>query len=225
VIVDDEIRAVAVTATPPSALANGLLLAVRVGVAPHEQVVSRADEWLVERRGWSRHDISDVRGAAADLKKRLAQARMRKGVTALRNELVSRDIGVGYANVLVNHPLEQHYIAPQRRVAFEVLAHAIGAPHLVAEFDRLAAVRTAHQQAGEQIRRELVQRLGDQRWIGIVDEYGWLALAIGDLGTLLLTVISAIIDEPAIVQRTSLGTPIDEFGRRVLILPTTEELL
>ncbi|MBS4730511.1 hypothetical protein MSM1_20025 [Mycobacterium sp. SM1] len=113
----------------------------------------------------------------------------------------------------MHNPLDESYIAP-RRSGFEALVRAIGAPELLGKFDDLATVRIAHQQAGEEIRRQLLELLDDRAWVADVDEDGWTVLHAGELGSLLLAVVTARLDEPVTVPRMWLGAAIDEAGRR-----------
>ncbi|MBS4730512.1 hypothetical protein MSM1_20030 [Mycobacterium sp. SM1] len=87
VAVDDDTGAVALPAVPLTAVTRGVMLAVRVGAAPHAQVVARADAWLKRRRGWSTDHIAEVRGHAASLKTALREALAARGHAALRQEL------------------------------------------------------------------------------------------------------------------------------------------
>lgn len=221
VAVDDETGAVALSAAPLSTVTRGVVLAVRVGAAPHEQVVSRADAWLRCRRGWSLQKIAEVRGCAAALKVALRRALASTGHTALHRQL-TRTLTAEYARVLLHSPLDELYIAPQRRAGFDALVAAVGARDLTDRFDELAAVRTAHQQAGEEIRRDLLALLGNRRWVADVDEEGWAVLHAGELGALLLAVVTARLDEPVPIARTWLGALIDSNGRRVTTLAAKE---
>jgi len=223
VVVDDETGGVALTVVKPSALRAGLLLAVRVGVAPHEQVVTRANSWLKQRRRWSDDDIQQTREAAFALKGALRTARVLVGVEELHRRLVGRGVESGYAHVLLHNPLDEHYIVPQRLAAFDALTTVIGAPELAAQFDALANVRVAHQQAGEDIRREVVDLLRARPWVDRVDEDGWVALQANGLGTLLLTIVTGRSEKQLAVPRTWLGVPIDRSGRRVFAIDADEE--
>ena len=221
VAVDDETGAVALSAVPLTAVTRGAVVAVRVGAAPHAQVVARADAWLERCRGWSTDRITEVRGYAASLKTALRRALAVRGHAGLHREL-TRTLSDDYARVLLHNPLDELYIAPQRRSGFDALVRAIGASELLGKFDDLATVRTAHQQAGEEIRRDLLALLGDRAWVADVDEDGWAVLHAGELGSLLLAVVTARLDEPVAVPHTWLGVPIDEAGRRVTALTARE---
>ncbi|MBS4729853.1 hypothetical protein MSM1_16370 [Mycobacterium sp. SM1] len=220
VAVDDDTGAVALPAVPLTAVTRGVMLAVRVGAAPHAQVVARADAWLKRRRGWSTDHIAEVRGHAASLKTALREALAARGHAALRQEL-TQTLSDDYARALLHNPLDESYIAP-RRSGFEALVRAIGAPELLGKFDDLATVRIAHQQAGEEIRRQLLELLDDRAWVADVDEDGWTVLHAGELGSLLLAVVTARLDEPVTVPRMWLGAAIDEAGRRVTALTERE---
>lgn len=221
VAVDDETGAVALSPAPLTAVTGGVVVAVRDGAAPRAQVTERADAWLARRRGWSRDRITEVRGYAASLKTALRRALAVRGHATLHREL-TRTLGDDYARVLLRNPLDELYIAPQRRSGFDALVRAIGASALLDKFDELATVRTAHRQAGEEIRRDLLELLSDRAWVADVDEDGWAVLHAGELGSLLLAVATARLDEPVAVPRTWLGVPIDEAGRRVTLLPARE---
>lgn len=221
VAVDEETGAVALSTAPVSAVTRGVVLAVRVGTAPHQQVVARADAWLHRRRGWSTEKVADARGAAALLKVALRRALVRNGRVALHRQL-TQTLTDEYARVLLHDPLDELYIAPQRRDAFDALVTAIGARELTDRFDDLATVRTAHQQAGEEIRRELLALLRDRSWVADVEEEGWAVLQAGELGALLLTVVTERLDEPVSIARSWLGVLVDARGRRVTTLAAKE---
>lgn len=221
VAVDDETGAVALSTAPLPAVAPGAVVAVRVGTAPHEQVVTRADAWLQRRRRWSPKKIIEVRGFAAALKAALRRALDTTGHGALHKQL-TRTLTDEYARALLRNPLDEQYIAPQRRAGFDALVAAIGAHSIADRFDDLAMVRTAHHQAGEEIRRELLTLLRDRQWVADVDEDGWAVLHAGELGGLLLAVVTARLDEPVPIARTWLGQLIDCGGRRVTTLPAKE---
>jgi hypothetical protein len=221
VAVDDDTGAVALSAVPLNTVTRGVVLAVRVGAAPHEQVAARADAWLERRRGWSIDRITEVRGYAASLKTALRRGLAVHGYAQLHREL-TQTLSDDYARVLLRNPLDEWYIAPQRRSGFEALVQALGASALLGKFDALATVRTAHRQAGEKIRRDLLKLLSDRAWVADVDEDGCAVLHAGELGSLLLAVVTARLDEPVAVPRTWLGVPIDEAGRRVTALTATQ---
>lgn len=221
VAVDDETGAVALSAAPLPAVARGVVVAVRVGAAPYEQVVTRADAWLQRRRGWSPERITEARGCATTLKTALRRALNTTGQGTLHRQL-TRTLTDEYARVLLHNPLDEQYIAPQRRAGFDALVMAIGARSIADRFDDLATVRTAHQQAGEEIRRELLTLLRDRQWVADVDEDGWAVLHAGELGALLLAVVTARLDGPVPIARTWLGQLIDRSGRRVTTLPAKE---
>lgn len=223
VAVDDKTHGVALTIIKPPALHVGLLLALRVGVAPYEQVVARADSWLKQRRRWSDDDIQQTKAAGCALKDALRRARILVGGEELHRQLVGRGVESGYARVLLHNPLDEHYIVPQRPAGFDALTAVIGAPELAAQFVALATVRVAHQQAGEEIRREVVDLLRAHTWIDRVDEDGWAALYADGLGTLLLTIVTGRSQEQLAVPRTWLGAPIDRSGRRVFSIDADEQ--
>lgn len=221
VAVDDETGAVALSAAPLPAVARGVVVAVRVGAAPHEHVVTRADAWLRRRRGWSPEKITEVRGCALTLKTALRRALNTAGHGSL-HRLLTRTLTDEYARVLLHNPLDEQYIAPQRRAGFDALVTATGARSIADRFDDLATVRTAHQQAGEDIRRELLTLLRDRHWVADIDEDGWAMLHAGELGAVLLAVVTAHLDESVPIARTWLGQLIDSSGRRVTTLPAKE---
>lgn len=221
VAVDDETGGVALSTAPISAVTRGALLAVRVGAAPYGQVVSRADAWLQRRRGWTPEKIAEVRGCAAALKVALRSALANIGQAGL-HRILAGTLTDEYARVLLHNPLDEMYIAPQRRPGFDALIAAVGARALADRYDDLAAVRTAHQQAGDEIRRELLALLRDRRWVADVDEEGWAVLHAGELGALLLAVATARIDEPMPIARTWLGELVDSNGRRVTTVAAKE---
>ncbi|WP_142239664.1 hypothetical protein [Mycobacterium sp. ST-F2] len=218
---DDETRAVSLSAASVGSVARGWVLAIRVGAVPHTQVVDRADTWLQQRKGWSANHIATVRAYSADLRCTLLQALQVQGHQRLLQKLAAA-VGVDYARVLLRGPLDERYIAPRRR-GFEALVNAIAAPELLGTFDELATVRTAHQQAGEQIRREIPTSLSDGAWVAEVDDEGWTVRHAEGLGTLLLAKITARISEPIAVPHNWLGVLIDEAGHRVTELPMKEE--
>ncbi|BBZ45448.1 hypothetical protein [Mycobacterium parmense] len=220
VAVDDETDAVALSAVSLATVARGVVLAVRVGAAPHAQLVARADAWLERRRGWSPGRILEVRGYVAKLKTALRSALAAHGHAALRRDL-AQTLSDDYARVLLRNPLDESYIAPLHEHGFNALVRTISASELLGRFGDLTTVRTAHHQAGEEIRRDLLALLGDRTWVADVDENGWAVLHAGDLGSLLLAVVTARLDEPVAVPRTWLGVPIDAAGRRVTALTAT----
>jgi hypothetical protein len=143
------------------------------------------------------------------------------GHEALRRQL-TRTLTDEYARVLLHNPLDELYIAPQRRAGFDALVAAIGAHNLANRFEDLATVRTAHQQAGEEIRRDLLALLRNRSWVADIDEEGWVVLHAGELGALLLAVVTARLHEPVPVARGWLGGLVESNGRRVTTLVAKE---
>lgn len=217
VAADDEAGAVALSTATISTVTRGVILATRVGIAPHEEVVTRADAWLRRRLGWTTEKIAEVRDCAVVLKVALRRALITTGRASLHRQL-TRSLTDEYARVLLRNPLDEQYIAPQRRAGFDALVNVIGAYSIAERFDDLATVRTAHQQAGEEIRRELLGLLRDRRWVANIDEEGWTVLQAGELGALMLAVVTARLDELVPIAGTWLGVLVDDKGRRVTTL-------
>ncbi|MGY1805789.1 hypothetical protein ACI8AF_00290 [Blastococcus sp. SYSU D00669] len=221
-VVVDDTGAVALAATTSAALTAGTLLAVRAVGALHVLVVVRADEWLRTRRGWSSDRITEVRDCSLRLKLELLHVLALRGHEALRRDL-ARYVPDRYARVLLHNPLTAQYIAPQRRAGFDALVKVTGCTELAGRFDDLATVRAAHQQAGETIRQDLrATLLADRSWLADIDEVGWAELNAGDLGTLLLAIVTACLDEPVPVPKTWLGALIEMNGRRVNAPPAQQ---
>jgi hypothetical protein len=215
----DETGVVALTTAALSAVMPGAVLAVRAGGAAHEAIWVRAEQWLTERRGWSAERIQEVRDCAMRLKFEVLGALSDRGPDELRAQL-ARHLPDRYARVLLHNLPDPLYIAPRHRATFDVLVRAVGATDLAGRFEELATVRTAHQQAGELIRRDLVALLTDRGWTAEVEEDGWAALHAGPLGTLLVSAVTARADTPVPVPRTWLGVPIDDRGRRATTFAT-----
>jgi hypothetical protein len=222
VVVDDDTGAAALATTKVAELRRGAVLVVRVGGAAYEQVLVRADAWLRTRRGWTTERIEDVRGCSLRLKLELLHHLALRGHEPLRRQL-SRYVSDSYARVLLHNPLTPNYIAPQRREGFDALVKVLGAGDLAGRYAELATVRAAHQQAGETIRRELLATLREQPWVADVDDQGWAVISAGDLGDLLLAVVTARLDEPVTVPRTWLGVPIENNRGRRDALPVSKE--
>ena len=222
VLLDDDTDALHVTATTVPAVQPGMLLALRVGLAEHTELVERADRWLAERRGWSSDKISAARHLVAAIKTVLATARLQRGSATVQRELACNGVDYDYARVLAINPLDEYYICPQRRTGYLALLRTLGLERHDAQFEVLATVRTAHQQAGEEIRRDLLARLtADRAWVEQVDEQGWAGVRANGHGCLLLAVVAAAGDTTLPVQRTLLGVPLDQAGRRIRRLPET----
>jgi hypothetical protein len=221
VLLDDDTGAVRITATAAPAVHPGMLLVLRVGLAEHTELAERADRWLAERKGWSPDKISAARQLVATIKTRLATARLQRGGATVQRELASNGVDCDYARVLALNPLDEYYICPQRRTGYLALLRTVGLEHHAAQFDVLATVRTAHQQAGEEIRRELLALLtADRAWVEQLDEQGWATAANGH-GCLLLAIVTAVADTALPVPRTLLGVPLDQAGRRIRRLRET----
>jgi hypothetical protein len=222
VLLDDDTGALRITATAGPAVQPGMLLVLRVGLAEHTELVERADRWLAERRGWSSDTISAARQLVAAIKAVLVAARLQHGSAAVQRDLASNGVDWDYARVLATSPLDEYYICPQRRTGYLALLRTLGLECHDAQFEVLATVRTAHQQAGEEIRRDLLARLtADRAWVEQVDEQGWAGVSADGNGCLLLAVVTAVADTTLPVPRTLLGVPLDQAGRRVRRLPET----
>ena len=222
VLLDDDTDALRITATTVPAVRPGMLLVLRVGLAEHTELVERADRWLAERRGWSSDKISAARQLVAAIKTVLATARLQRGRATVQRDLASHGVDYDYARVLAINPLDEYYICPQRRTGYLALLRALSLERHDAQFEVLAAVRTAHQQAGEEIRRYLLARLtADRAWVEQVDEQGWAGVRANGRGCLLLAVVTAVGDTILPVPRTLLGVPLDQAGRRIRRLPET----
>jgi hypothetical protein len=222
VLLDDDTGTVRITATAVPAMHPGMLLVLRVGLAEHTELVERADRWLAERRCWSSGKISAARQLVVTIKAALATARLQRGSETVQRQLASNGVDCDYARVLAINPLDEYYICPQRRTGYLALLRTLGLQCHDAQFDVLATVRTAHQQAGEEIRRDLLARLtADRAWVEQVDEQGWAGVRANGHGCLLLAVVTAVGDTTLPVPRTLLGVPLDQAGRRIRRLPET----
>jgi hypothetical protein len=221
VLLDDETGALRITATAVQSLRPGTLLVLRVGLAEHTELVERADRWLAERRAWPASKITAARQLIATIRSRLAKARDERGSEAVQRELVLKGgVDGTYARALVTSPLDDYYICPQRRPGYVALLRVLSLERHDDQFEVLATVRSAHQQAGEEIRRDLLARLEvDRAWVDRVDEHGWTQVTLNGHGHLLLAAIAAIGDTALPVPRTLLGVPLDKAGYRIRRLP------
>jgi len=221
VLLDDETGALRITAAAVQSLRPGTLLVLRVGLAEHTELVERADRWLAERRAWPASKITAARQLIATIKSRLAKARDERGSDAVQRELVLKGgVDDTYARALVTSPLDDFYICPQRRAGYVALLRVLGLERHDDQFEVLAAVRAAHQQAGEEIRRDLLAHLAvDRAWVDQVDEHGWTQVTLNGHGQLLLAAIAAMGDTALPVPRTLLGAPLDKAGYRMRRLP------
>jgi len=223
VLLDNDTEDLQITATAVPAVQPGMLVVLRAGLAEHAELVERADRWLLEHRRWSPAEISEARQLIAAIKTALATARRERGSDTVQRTLASHGVDYDYARVLAISPLDEYYICPQRRAGYLALLRTLGLEHYDEQFDALATVRTAHQQAGEQIRRDLLARLGaDRAWVGQVDEQGWAGVTGDGHGWLLLATVTAVADTALPVQRTLLGVPLNQAGRRIRRVPETE---
>jgi len=225
VFLDDETGALRITATAVQSLRAGTLLVLRVGLAEHTELVERADRWLAERRAWPASKIATARQLIATIKSRLAKARRERGSDAVQRELVLKwGVDDTYARALVTRPLDDYYICPQRRASYVALLRVLSLERHDDQFEVLAAVRAAHQQAGEEIRRELLACLEvDRAWVDQVDEHGWTQVTLNGHDHLLLAAIAAVGDTALPVPRTLLGVPLDKAGNRMRRLPEIGE--
>ena len=221
VLLDDETSALRITATAVQSLRPGTLLVLRVGLAEHTELVERADRWLAERRAWPASKITAARQLITTIKSKLAKARHERGSEAVQRELVLKGgVDDTYARALVTGPLDDYYICPQRRAGYLALLRVLSLERHDDQFEVLAAVRAAHQQAGEEIRRELLARLEvDRAWVDQVDEHGWTQVTLNRHGHLLLAAVAAVGDTALPVPRTLLGVPLDKAGYRMRRLP------
>jgi hypothetical protein len=222
VLLEDDTETLQITAIAIPAVQPGMLLVLRAGLAEHTELVERADRWLADHKGWSSAKVSEARRVIAAIKTALATARRVRGSETVQRTLASHGLDDNYARVLAISPLDEYYICPQRRAGYLALLRTLGLEHYEGHFDALATVRTAHQQAGEQIRRDLLARLGaDRAWVEQVDEQGWARVTGDGRGWLLLATVTAVADTALPVPRTLLGVPLDQAGRRIRKVPET----
>jgi hypothetical protein len=225
VLHDEDTATVALVRMRPGALRAGMLLALRAGDVEHTELAARADRWLRERKRWRLGETDEVRATVAAVHARLTLVRSVLGTgTVVRDvrdqlarhcpELAAASRG-DYARLLATAPLDPAYIAPRRPGGFAALTAALNCPELADDFARLVMLRAAHQQAGEEIRRELLALLAEQRdWADEIDERGWAVLCREHIGELLLAAVVSTGEAPAVVPRTWLGHLIDPNGRR-----------
>ena len=216
ILLDDETGTLRITATVVPAVRPGVLLLLRVGLAEHAELAERADQWLAERRAWPPSRISAARQLIAAIKSALATARRERGSEAVQRELALNGVDLDYARVLATRPLDECYISPQRRTGYIALLRTLGLERHDDQFEVLAIVRTAHQQAGEEIRRDLLARLdADRFWLEQIEEHGVARVTGGGHGCLLLAVVTAVADTTMQVPRALLGVPLDNAGHRM----------
>jgi hypothetical protein len=224
VLLDDDTEALQITTIAVPAVQPGMLVVLRAGLAEHTDLVERADQWLADRRGWSSAKIKEARQLITAIKIALATARRVRGSETVQRTLASHGLDDDYARVLAISPLDEYYICPQRRAGYLALLRTLGLEHYEGHFDTLATVRTAHQQAGEQIRRDLLARLSaDSGWVEQVDEQGWAGVTGDGHGWLLLATVTAVANTPLPVPRTLLGMPLNQASRRIRRMPERRE--
>jgi hypothetical protein len=222
VLLDDDTDALQITATSVLAVQPGTLVLLRAGLAEHTELVERADQWLAEHKGWAPAKISEARQLIAAIKTALVAARRVRGSDTVQRTLAAHGVNDDYARVLATSPLDEYYICPRRRAGYLALLRTLGLEQYEGQFDALATVRTAHQQAGEQIRRDLLTRLSaDRAWVEQVDEQGWAGVTGDGHGWLLLATATAVADTALPVPRTLLGVPLNQAGHRIRRVPET----
>ncbi len=191
-------------------LRKGYLLLLQARESDSDEIEKRAANILQSQYGWVQEDLEQAEQARRQLKHALRKALDQVGKEELHQRLSGSGLSDGYSHHLLDKPLGSRYICPQKK-GFAPLLKAINASDLCIHEDRLQTLKTAHQQAGKEIKKELNQLLEtDYGWLDNINAEGFAKVDGGSLGTLLVEVVAAEVDSIKYsVPMTHLGRDIE----------------
>ena len=222
VVLLEENGDVTVNATTLGRLTTGSVLVVPLDRAARAHLEARAGQWLADAKGWNPARITAAREAALALKLALLWGIAQWSHDCLQAALRDRGIDAAYARNLTHQPLGLTYIAPHRAgftALLDVLATVPDSRDdwvavVRAAGGDLVTLRTAHQRAGDLLRRDLRAQLATRNWQPDLEECGWATIHDDTRGTLLLTTVLATGQHTQNVPRTWLAQAIDHTGHR-----------
>lgn len=205
---------VTISRVPITQLTVGRVLVEHTSNAARDELDARANQWLLNGRGWTQTRIDAARAASLNLKRALSWALHVRGKDDVVDSLRKRGLDRQYARRLTDHVLDLDYIAPFTK-GFTPLVNVLAEtpfpdedlidPIRAAVHD-LSALRAAHQHAGELIHVDLRQRLRGRTWEDELTTTGYALVHDDTLGDVLLTTV-VVIGGTHPVPRAWLGTP------------------
>jgi hypothetical protein len=180
------------------------LLIVRLTGSDHEEIAKRANDILTDG-GWTSLMLDEVRSLVGLLKDKASAQSFEES----RRRMVSAGLSESYARTVLRSIPGDWYIAP-RRDHYEQVIRALGADELQGREDDLSQLRSAHQQAGKDIARELDSLLSSNyRWYDQLTIDGFALLEGGALGDLLVEAVLCQAEEGYRVPLSYLGRAVD----------------
>ncbi|PVU82925.1 hypothetical protein DDP54_07810 [Cellulomonas sp. WB94] len=205
---------VTISRVPITQLTVGRVLVEHTSNAARDELLARANQWLLSSRRWTQARIDATRTASLNLKFALMWALSERGEDGVVDALRKRGLDRPYARRLTDHVLDPDYIAPFTK-GFTPLVNVLAetpfsdtdfiGPIRAAAHD-LPTLRAAHQHAGELIHVDLRQRLRGRAWEDELTTTGYALVHDDTLGDVLLTTV-LVVDGTHPVPRAWLGTP------------------
>jgi len=177
------------------------------------QLLRVSQEWWTEK--YSDYSFSRAEKLRNELKEMLRAFVDCNGTDKLRMELVSSGLSREYVQQIHSRILDQTYVAPQIQESYDAICRAIGYRPGLESFDLLGKLRTARQQAGILLMRQLLLKLQSVAAAGfreVLFDEGFASLQDDVLGELFITTVCHVSEQKTLFPISKLGRPVDTVG-------------
>lgn len=176
-------------------------------------LLEASESWWNER--YTDYSFPQAEEQRVELKNRLQEFIDRHGPDQLRTGLVSTGLSKEYVKQIHARVLDPEYVAPRLQESYKAICRVLEYRPRVESFDLLGKLRTARQQAGSLLMRELLLKLQSSAASGLneslIDE-GYANLQDDTLGELFVTTVSQVSEEKRLFPISRLGRPVDTDG-------------
>lgn len=203
------------TSSPPrhKTLSYGSHLVFRSQDVERAQLLKVSEDWWSEK--YKDFSFSRAEELRNELKERLQEFIDHRGVDQFRRGLLSSGLPREYVKQIHARVLDQGYVAPQSQDRYEALCRVLSYRAPPESFDLLAKLRTARQQAGLKLMRQLLEKLHSSGASGLseaLSDDGYAALHDDTLGELFITTVAHVSEGQRLFPISKLGRPVDEVG-------------
>ena len=195
------------------ALRPGTHVVFRSHEVEREQLRSASSSWWAEK--YPEFSFSSAENYKDELKTRVQSFLDSFGLEEIKRRFLSVGLSKDYALQLHSRILAPDYVAPQSEENYFLACKALDYTMPPGAFNLLSKLRTARQQAGLGMLRELLLKLqaaADEGRLDSLSESGFANLNDESLGQLFISTITHVSTERALVPVSKLGRPLDKGG-------------
>jgi hypothetical protein len=201
------------TPTNKQPLKPGTHLVFRSHDVEREHLLKASEEWWTET--YSEFNFAQAEELKAVLKSRVQSFIDANGVDEFKRRLGNAGLSKDYSFQLHSRLSAPEYVAPNSADKYEAVCRAVDYRAPAGSYNLLGKLRTARQQAGLGLLRQLlfkIQAASDEGKLDLLTDHGFAKLYDEALGELFISTVTQLVSENAIVPLVKLGRPMDQGG-------------